>query len=148
MDDYLIDNTTFQVLNMFYNSEERLDVVWTAHRWFEGDQLSNHNISGPMQPGSDPYKHPWVSSHFKTFKRHLLNDVNDVNYRGEDGKYFRRIGDQCFMLPALKQARSWFYLPMVTYAYRCSLKPETFQSDDAKFQAAEAQYLRKRGYIK
>ncbi len=148
MDDYLTENDAFAILDNAYTHNPTLDVVWTAHRWFEGDQLSNMNISAPMQKGADPYTHPWVASHFKTFRKSVLKNVKDENFRGADGHYFKRIGDQTFMLPALANARNWLFIPMCMYAYRCSLKPETFQTDDAKFQASEAAFLRSRGYVK
>lgn len=148
MDDFLTDNNALQIINSFYSQTPTLDVLWTAHRWFDDEKLTPMNISANMVKGSDPYVHPWVSSHFKTFRKKVLNDVKDENYRGADGKYFKRIGDQAFMLPALKNARDWGFLQLVTYAYRCSQEPETFQTDDAKFQASESQFLRSRGYIK
>lgn len=148
MDDYLTENDAFAILDNCYTNNPTLDVIWTAHRWFEGDQVTNMNISAALPKGADPYTHPWVSSHFKTFRKSLLNNVKDENFRGQDGNYFKRIGDQTFMLPALKNARDWLYIPMCMYGYRCSLKPETFQTEDAKFQAAEATFLRSRGYLK
>jgi glycosyltransferase involved in cell wall biosynthesis len=148
LDDYLTEVNALEILNEAYTKNPNLDVIWTAHRWFDENGLTGTNISNALPQGADPYKHPWVSSHFKTFRKHLLNGVKDENFRGADGKYFKRIGDQTFMLPALHNAKSWHYLPMPMYAYRCDMKPETFQTDDAKFQASEAEFLRKRGYIK
>lgn len=148
LDDYLTDLNALEILNVLYEKDPELDAIWTAHRWFDETQLTTMNISSHMQPGSDPYVHRWVSSHFKTFKKSLLKNVKDENYRGADGQYFKRIGDQAFMLPALKCARKWRYLDMPMYAYRCSLQPETFQSEDAKFQASEAAFLRWRGFLK
>lgn len=148
MDDFLIDNNILEIINMAYQNTPELDVVWTNQRWFDDKRLTNMNISAALPPGADPYKHPWVSSHFKTFRKGLLTGVNDANYRGADGKYFKRIGDQTFMLPALHNARKWLHIPIAAYAYRCNLDPETFQTDDAKFQAAEAQFLRERGFVK
>jgi glycosyltransferase involved in cell wall biosynthesis len=148
LDDYLTDNNALEILNMVYNQNPKLDAVWSAHRWFsDEDGLTNTNISGPLPKGTDPYK-IWVSSHLKTFKKSLLNNVKDENYRGKDGKYFKRIGDRAFMLPALYNAREWLYIPLVFYAYRCSQRPQTFQTEDARFQAEEASYLSNRGYIK
>lgn len=149
MDDYLVDNRAFEIINAAYTQHPELDAAWTAHCWFDDEHgISSMNISKDLPKGVDPYKHPWVSSHLKTFRKSVLNNVKDENYRGQDGNYFRRIGDQAFMLPALQNARQWAYIPFCAYAYRCSLKPETFQTEDAKFQAAEAAFLRSRGYVK
>lgn len=142
-DDWLSDLDTLAILNARYNQLD-VDVIWTAHRW----GFSNQNISGHLPHDADPYKHPWVSSHFKTFKKHLVSEVKEENFRGQDGEYFKRIGDQALYLPVLHQARGrWHFEPMVAYHYTIDMKPETFQTDDAIFQRKEAEYLRARGFI-
>jgi len=145
-DDFLCDLDALRIINDVYK-QTGCDCLWTAHRWFDDRQVTMQNISGPLPPGADPYKTPWCSSHFKTFRKHLLNGVKDGNFRGKDGEYFKRIGDQALMLPALKNSKKYFYLPLVTYSYRCDMSPETFQTADAKFQHDEAVFLRQRGYI-
>lgn len=147
LDDYLCDLNALEITAKAYEHFKNVDVVYSKHRWFDEERLTNFNISAQLPPGADPYVHPWVTSHFKTFRRSLLNGVSDENFRGQDGEYFKRIGDQAFMLPALKNARDWLFLEYPFYAYRCSLKQETFQTDDAKFQAQEAEFLRRRGYV-
>jgi hypothetical protein len=100
-----------------------------------------------MKEGADPYKHPWVSSHLKTFRKKLLNSVKDENYRGEDGQYIKRAGDQAVYLPALKNTDKRAFLPRVMYHYTIDDSPETYQTKDAVFQKDEAEFLRRRGYI-
>ena len=74
--------------------------------------------------------------------------MKDENFRGEDGEYFKRIGDQTIYLPVLHQsAGNWHYEPIVAYHYTIDMKPQTFQSDDAKFQKNEGEFLRARGFI-
>lgn len=142
-DDWLTDLDSLAYLSKVYSSQQ-FDAIWTAHRW----GFSDKNISGPMSPGSDPYKHPWVSSHLKTFRKRLLDNVNDENYRGEDGNYIRRAGDQAIMLPALHNAKNYVYVPRVMYHYTIDDVPETYQTPDAHFQRDEALFLRQRGYVK
>jgi len=142
-DDWLCDTDALYIINECYRGGG-FDAIWTAHRW----GYSGHNISGPMKPDADPYKHPWMSSHFKTFRKRLLNGVSDANFRGIDEEYFKRIGDQAVYLPVLKQARgNWAFLPFVAYHYSIDMKSETFQTDDAKFQKSEAEFLRNRGFV-
>jgi glycosyltransferase involved in cell wall biosynthesis len=145
-DDYLCDLDALRVINETYQTYDP-DCLWTAHRWFDDKRITSMNISGPMPDNADPYTHPWVSSHLKTFRKNVFNQVKDENFRGQDGEYIRRAGDQAIYLPLLKLAKKRMYLPMVTYAYKCNLDPETFQTDDAKFQREEAEFLRKRGFI-
>ncbi len=148
LDDYCLMTATFEILNKVYQ-DPSLEAVWTAHLWFSDKTgITNTNISGPLPDDADPYVHPWVSSHLKTWRKYVLNGVNDLNYRGKDGEYARRAGDQFFYVPVLKLAKKRAFLPITAYAYRCNQSPETFQSIDAKFQYDEAQYLRNRGFIK
>lgn len=147
LDDYLCDLNALEIMAQAYTRFPDLDVAYSKHRWFDDEKLTNFNISAELPTNADPYVHPWVTSHFKTFRRSTLSNVKDENYRDANGEYFKRIGDQAFMLPALKNARRWLFIQQSFYAYRCDLRPETFQTEDAKYQASEAEYLRKRGYI-
>ena len=142
-DDWLTDLDSLAILNNRYN-ETGVDVMWTAHRW----SFTDFNISNDLPKDSDPYQHPWVSSHFKTFRKKLITPVHDDNFRGEDGKYFKRIGDQAIYLPVLNNAKgNWHFEPRVMYHYTIDIKKETFESDDSKFQKEEGEFLRRRGYI-
>ena len=142
-DDWLTDLDSLAIINAAYENL-KCDCLWTAHRW----GFSDKNISGPMPRDADPYKHPWVSSHLKTFRKSLLDSVNDQNYRGEDGQYIRRAGDQAIFLPVLHQAKNRVFLPRVCYHYTINDVPETYQTPDARFQRDEALFLRARGYVK
>jgi len=141
-DDFLTDLTALQDINLIYN-QEKCDALWTAHRWADTWQ----NISASMAEGADPYKHPWVSSHMKTFRRHLIDDVKEENFMNQNGVYCQRTGDQYLYLPVLHNAKKRLYFPKVTYYYTIDMKPETFQTDDAKFQKSEMEFLRSRGFI-
>jgi len=142
-DDWLTDTDSLAIIDSAYQ-QTGCDILWTAHRW----GFSDKNISGPMSQDSNPYKHPWVSSHLKTFRKKLLNDVKDENYRGEDGNYIRRAGDQAIYLPALHNSKKRIFLPRVMYHYTINDVPETYQTNDAIFQRDEAVFLRNRGYVK
>src|SRR3990167_4307928 len=142
-DDWLTDLDALHILNAAYESTNA-DAIWTAHRWGYTDQ----NISGPMQMGSDPYKHPWVSSHLKTFRKRLINDIPYENFTNMNGELVRRAGDQCLYLPILYHAKKYGYIPRCMYHYTIDEQGGlVYQTDDAKFQKAEADFLRKRGYI-
>lgn len=145
-DDYLCDLDALRVLNEAYNQYEP-DCIWTAHRWFDDKQITSFNISAQLPDNADPYKHPWVTSHLKTFRKGKFDLINDLNFRGSDGNYIKRAGDQSLFLPILHNARKRMYLPMVTYAYRCDMNQANFQTEDAKFQKTEAEFIRARGYV-
>jgi glycosyltransferase involved in cell wall biosynthesis len=141
-DDWLTDTDILTILNHRYDAEG-CDAVWTAHRW----GFSSMNISGPLPENTDVYSHPWVTSHFKTFRKSLITGISDENFRGQDGNYFKRIGDQSIYLPVLHRARKRLFEPVVAYHYTIDMQPETFQTDDAKFQKSEAEYLRSRRFV-
>lgn len=142
-DDWLTDLDALAIIDQIYNATG-CEALWTMHRW----GFSDKNISGPMSPGADPYVHPWVSSHLKTFRKRLLNGVNDENYRGEDGEYIKRTGDQAIYLPALHNTKKRVFLPRCVYHYTIDDKPETYQTPDARFQRDEGLFIRRRGYVK
>ncbi len=141
-DDWLTDLDALTIIDAAYK-ESGCDILWTNHRW----AFSDRNISGPMPPGADPYRHPWVSSHLKTFRKYLLNGVNDKNYRGPEGEYIKRAGDQAIYLPALYKSKKHAHLPRCMYHYSIKDVPETYQTPDARFQRDEALFLRARGFI-
>ncbi len=142
-DDWLCDCDSLTIIDGAYK-QLGVDVLWTNHRW----GFNFHNISAELPKEANPYDHPWVSSHLKTFRKKLIENVDDKNFRGEDGEYFKRIGDQAIYLPVLhRSAGNWFHLPLVTYHYTIDISPETFQTEDAKFQKSEGEYLRARGFL-
>ena len=142
-DDWLTEIDALAYLNALYK-QTGSEALWTAHRW----GFTDKNISGPMPPGVDVYQYPWVSSHLKTFRKYLLNGVKDENFRGEDGNYIRRAGDQAIYLPALHNTQRRGFVPRCMYHYTIKDVPETYQTPDARFQRDEALALRARGYIK
>ena len=143
-DDWLCDTDALTIIDHRYRTTG-CNVLWTKHRW----AFSNHNISAPLPRDADPYVHPWVSSHFKTFRKSLIDRVKDENFKGEDGEYFKRIGDQAIYLPVLHQsAGNWHFEPIVAYHYTIDMNPSTFQTEDAKFQKQEGEHLRNRGFVR
>lgn len=142
-DDWLTDLDALTIIDAYYQ-QTGCDILWTAHRW----SFSDKNISGPMDNDADPYSHPWVTSHLKTFRKSLLKNVKDENYRGEDGNYIKRAGDQAIYLPALFNSSKRLFLPRVMYHYTIKDEPATYQTSDAIFQRDEAIFLRQRGYVK
>jgi len=141
-DDFLCNLCALKDINFAYN-ETNAECLWTAHRWSDTWQ----NISDALPVDANVYEYRWVTSHFKTFRKNLITDVNDENFRGMDGEYIKRAGDQAIYLPVLHKSKRRVFLPTVTYYYTINLSPETFKSEDAKFQLEESNYLRKRGYV-
>lgn len=143
-DDYLCDLDALALINEAYE-KYKVEALWTAHRW----NVSDRNISANMPVDVDPYKFPWVSSHLKTFRKQLINEVAYENFLNQNNELVKRCGDQAIYLPVLRNAgKARGYLPRVTYNYNIDEKGgAVYQTDDAKFQKAEADFLRQRGYV-
>jgi len=142
-DDWLTENDALHAINAAYEST-KCDVLWTMHRW----GFTSMNISAPLPANADPYEHPWVSSHLKTWRASLSKRINVENYRNERGEFVKRAGDQAIFLPVLKIAANRVFLPIVTYHYNIEMTSQTFNSDDARFQRDEAEFIRRRGFIR
>lgn len=141
-DDWLTDADALSIISDVYD-KTGCDALWTQHRW----NCTHVGISAAMAPSADPYTHKWVSSHMKTWDVKLSRGVNVANYKNQHGEWVRRAGDQAIYLPVLKRARARMFLPLVTYHYSIDIRPETFASEDAKLQKAEADFIRARGYV-
>jgi glycosyltransferase involved in cell wall biosynthesis len=142
-DDYLTDLDALAIMNHVYESTG-CDVAWSMHRW----GLSDRNISGPLPQGCDVYRVPWCSSHLKTFRKRLLNGVPYENFLNMNNELVRRAGDQCVYLPALHNSKKSVFVPRVLYHYAIDEQGgAVYQTDDAKFQKAEADFIRSRGYV-
>lgn len=143
-DDFLTDLCALQDMNFAYNQTDA-EVLWTAQRWSN----SLKNISAPMPCDADPYRYPWVTSHLKTFRKYLINDINEENFLDRHGKYGEITGDQYLYLPILYKTQRRVYLPRQIYYYHINLEQEDLYTNEyAKFQADEAQWVRNRGFVK
>lgn len=142
-DDWLSDLDALYFIDNAYK-QTGAEALWTAHRW----GFTDFNISAYLPPNANAYKHPWVTSHLKTFRKKLINNVNDVNFRGEDGEYIKRAGDQAIYLPVLYNTQQRVFLPRCVYHYTIKTDDQSiFHTTDAKFQKNEAEFLRQRGYV-
>jgi glycosyltransferase involved in cell wall biosynthesis len=141
-DDFLTELDAFYILNQYYQ-QTHAEIIWTAHRW----GFTDNNISGPLGIDDDPYVTSWRSSHLKSFRKYLLNDIPYENFLNQNNELVKRCGDQALTLPVLYKTKKRLYVPRVMYHYSIKFEKETFQSDDAKFQKEEAEFIRKRGYV-
>lgn len=142
-DDWLTDLDALYILNEAYKQTE-CDIAWSAHRW----GFTNFNISGPFDDSKSAYTQDWRTSHLKTFRKRLIENVPDENFRNMNGDYVKRAGDQAIYLPCLERSKKKFFVPLVLYHYTIDTNdPSLFTKDDSIFQKDEADFLRKRGYI-
>ena len=146
--DWLVDNDTLYFLNSIYAENKDLDVAWTSHRW----GFTSQNISGPMPIEWDVYKHPWVSSHMKTFRKSCFNDIPESNFKDENNEFIMIACDQAIFLPLLHKTnlrkRKYGHIPFVSYHYNIKTNdPSIYQTERALRQKDTAINIRKRGYL-
>lgn len=145
--DFLTDLGCFEFLNVLYNSYDPA-VLWTAHRWAFTDQ----NISGPLDPNTNVYDQPWLSSHLKTFRVKDFLGLNPKNFKDDNGEWIMIGCDQAVFLPMMERARrrerKLIFFPRVMYHYDINLQdPELFTKKRSIEQKHSAEKTRERGYI-
>lgn len=146
-DDWLCDMDAFSLINEQYNHPKyEIGAVWTNQRW----GFTIQGCSAQLPENANSYVYPWVSSHLKTFKKYLINDIDMQNFHNSSGEYFLRIADQALYLPILEVCRknnlARTYLPICAYHYNINANLD-FSSKDSILQHEEAIFLRKRGFI-
>lgn len=147
--DWLAENDLLYVLNDVYR-DETIAVAWTAHRW----GYTSQNISGPIElkDNQTVYKHPWVSSHLKTFRCGQLKKVPEANFRDDNGDYIMIACDQAIFLPMMHlsclEGKKLQFVPITGYHYNINLSNKNlFTSDRSIKQKMSAESIRERGYI-
>jgi hypothetical protein len=142
-DDYLWGNDCLQNVKNEY--DKGYSVVWTANEW---DKFGlNH--SGPYEnKNKDPYSHPWVSSHFRTFKLSDYFTVAKSNFKNKKGDWFDACYDQALMLPILhnilKTGGKTKYIDKTHYIYRGNIKEDSaFRENQLEYES----FIRTRGYL-
>ena len=142
-DDALCDLDALMIMNSVYK-QTNCDAAWSMHRWGFSDRC----ISDKLPEGVDVYEYPWVTSHLKTFRKKLINDVPYENFTNMNGDLVKRCGDQAIYLPVLHRAKTKVFVPRVLYRYTIDEQEgAVYQTDDAKFQKREAEFIRSRGYV-
>jgi glycosyltransferase involved in cell wall biosynthesis len=142
-DDHLMDNSV--VSKVVHGYQSGASVVWTGNFW---RKTGENCCSGYLPPGVDPYKYPWVSSHFRTFPMELYRKVPKANFFDAEGNWFKRTYDQALMLPILHLAHKkpgWtLFIPERCYMY-CGTTEE--HSEDWNYQAEIERFIRQRGFV-
>lgn len=145
--DWLTENDTLFMLDEIY-TRHNTAAVWTKHRWAYTDE----NISGPLDPHQDVYKHPWVTSHLKTFRAEKLKRVPKKNFFDKDGNWIEIACDQAVFLPllhmCLENQDPLAFLPVVCYHYSIDLqKPNLYHNERSYNQRDMALWIRERGFL-
>jgi len=145
--DWITDMGCFEILDLIYQVHDPA-VLWTNQRW----AFSTRSICGPIDRDISIYQQPWRSSHLKTFRARELKNLNEKNFRDDNGEFITIACDQAIFLPmmerARRQGRNLIYLPWIMYHYDIDLtNSELFTEDRSVKQKMSAERIRERGYI-
>lgn len=118
-DDYLFCEYSLALINQAY--EQRNDLMLTYGSfvmWPTGELSFPREFPQEIIKRNDYRKHPFISSHLRTFKSKLWNAIDDNDLRDVDGDYFKVGWDVSFMLPMLEMAAGRYqYIPNILYVY-------------------------------
>ena len=151
--DWLTNTSCLVYLDQYYKQHEPA-IVWTKQDWAYHPE---YNISGPLPHGDDTNVYRdlldnWKVSHLKTWRKKEINDINDLNYRWENGQYAQIGCDRYCVLPILHKAglekRKRLFLPIYCYHYSIDLSnPNLFTEERSIRQRKSVEYLHKRGFL-
>ena len=142
-DDQLCERKALEWINGIYKAGA--GVVWTSNIW---EPYGINLCSGHLNDEVNVYSHPWVSSHFRTFPLSLYKEINQANFKDEEGEWMKRCEDQTFMLPIIHKAHQknlrTFYLEKPCYLYRGY---QEIGGSEHQYQLNLEKFIRERGYI-
>ena len=142
-DDALCNENTVDLILKEYNTNPKLEALWTAHSW----DINGMNISKDLPGNINPYQYPWVSSHLKTFKVNVFKKIKKENFMDLDGNWFERGYDQALYLPILYNATDRKFLDEICYLYRINSNSLKVRDWKEKNQMDTIRLVRSRGYV-
>lgn len=144
-DDYLSNDQVFSYLNEVYKKD-----VWLTYgsliplsRRYSGtcQSLSHTHTVDESGKWVDNYLTPmtyrqsgvWVTSHLRTFRKWLWDNIKDEDLRDENG-YYQTAWDMAFMYPMIEMAgKHIFYIEKILYIYN-DLNPNCDGTVDPELQ--------------
>jgi len=165
-DDYLANDNVLNCLNEVYQ-----DDIWLTYGSFlplSGKYKNTcqpfSHIMTPCEAGylvktsvtPETYRKSglWVTSHLRTFRRWLWDEIDGKDLRDEDGEYFKFAWDLAFMYPMIEMAGDHIkFIDKILYYYN-DLNPNnnskiytSKQIDQANYIINKKVYARIDGYI-
>ena len=110
---------TTEAVPVMMKDHEEYDVVWSQHEFVNlKKNRTFRGFCGPME--SDfPRQHRWVSSHLKSFKNHLFQNIPNHMLRDERGTYYPFAIDRVIMYPLIEMVgkEKCFFRNKIYYRY-------------------------------
>lgn len=142
-DDSLCNENTVRLIIEGY--DEDTDALWTSHTW----DINNINTSKHIHnsPKVDPYQHPWVSSHLKTFRACTIKSISDKNFKNLEDVWFTAGCDQALFLPILHSSKGRKFLDEICYLFRMNSSSVKNRKMQEREKYRTINLIRARGFI-
>lgn len=118
-DDYLFCEYSLSLVDQVYSSTDSMLTYGSFVHWPTGETSSFSRVFPKEIIANNDYrKHPFISSHLRTYKSFLWNSIKDEDLRDFDGEYYKVAWDVAMMLPMLEMTGGKFtYIPNILYVY-------------------------------
>lgn len=139
-DDCLAHDNVLNVLNKAYNED-----IWITYGQYEPMSHNYHNYCTPILDHRT-YRQSgvWRTSHLKTWKKWLWDEIKDEDLRDKNGGYFKAATDNAFMYPMLEMAgaKHTKFIAEVLYMYN-DLNPVNYMKERANELIETSAYIRR-----
>ena len=118
-DDSLFSEYSLSIVDHVYNNFNCMMTYGSFVHYPTGEMSQVSRIFPEnIVKNNDYRKHPFISSHLRTYKSYLWNSIKDEDLRDLDGEYFKVACDVATMIPMLEMANGRFiYIPNILYLY-------------------------------
>lgn len=118
-DDWFATKKALNILNDIY-SEYNCQMTYGSYLEYPAMKKGQfcQQISADIIKNNSYRNNRWVSSHLRTFKRHLWNRIELADLTDDDGDFYKMTWDMAFMFPMLEMAGPLaLHIPHILYAY-------------------------------
>ena len=118
-DDWFATKKALSTLNQKYN-DNGCHITYGSYIEFPSMIKGKfcQNIPSEIIKNRSYRRYRWVSSHLRTFKRHLWNKIKRKDLLDDDGGFYRMTWDMAFMFPMLEIAGPMsLHIPDILYSY-------------------------------
>lgn len=117
-DDFLFCEFSLEQVHQHYANSNILMTYGSFIHWPTGETSFPRFFPNNIVENRDFRKHPFISSHLRTYKSKLWFAINDEDLRDTDGEYFKVGCDVATMIPMLEMSGNRFkYIQNVLYVY-------------------------------
>ena len=114
-DDWLAHNNVFTMLKEIYSDPN----IWLTYGQYENLSKKYRGICAQLTNTRRYRKRHWVTSHLRTFKKHIWDKIKDEDLKDSSGNYYPMAWDLAFMYPMVEMAglKRIKYIRDILYIY-------------------------------